>query len=313
MTNTLDATIAPRKTTKQRVVHAVIVVTVLVFVFGWLLSRFIDDELILDALADPTWQDLVVLSILSIVWVPSEAPGYRAMLSGSRRQVGSEADLSSNPAADVMPPGASSVVQHAYVRTVGFDHQSSSTGASGSFVFARGARLALPIPVFLVLSAADEVDDEALLITGISVALVAIVGVLIRVAGRSETSARRVDAEPGRFVSSIMVKLETDPIGDLGDQVVDSRDSADRVVAKRWPVGSVAVALDLALTSLIPAALIPAALIPVASLRAVGIGQKHPGLAVTVADEPDTGAVPDDSRVGVADRPGPIEDGGPNP
>ena len=52
----------------------------------------------------------------------------------------------------------------------------------------------------------------------------------------------------GRFVSWVMVKFHKDPVGDLGDQVVDFRDNAYRVVAQRWPIGSIAVALNLALT-----------------------------------------------------------------
>jgi uncharacterized membrane protein YbhN (UPF0104 family) len=268
-------TIMPEKTssTKQRVIRGLIVVAVLVFVFGWLLPQFIDYELIWDALTSMTWQDLLVLSVLAIVRVPTEAMVYRAMLPGLSLRVGSEAYLSSNVAANVMPPGASSVVQYAYFRTAGFDNQSSSTGALGTFVFPQGARLALPIVAFIVLLGVDGVDDEALIITGISVALVAIVSVLIWLVGRSEKSARWVGAKLGQFVSWILVKFKKDPVGDLGDQVVDFRDNAYRIVAKRWPFGTVAVALNLALTYLIL----------VASLRAVGVEQSQLGLAVTFA------------------------------
>lgn len=273
MTDTIAGDSAPKRTTRQRVVRGVIVVAILVFVFGWLLPQFIDYELIWDALTNLTWQDLVVLSILSILRVPTEAMVYRAMLPGLSIRVGSEAYLSSNVAANVMPPGASSVVQYAYFRSAGFDNQSSTTGALGTFVFPQGARLALPIVAFLVLLAADSVDSEALIITGISVALVAVVAVLIWLVGRSERSARWVGAQFGRFVSWIMVKFDKDPVGDLGDQVVDFRDNAYRVVAQRWPLGTVAVSLNLGLTYLIL----------VASLRAVGVEQEQLGLAVTFA------------------------------
>lgn len=273
VTNPTETDDVPQKSTKQRVVRSLIVVAVLVFVFGWLLPQFIDYDLIWEALTNLTFQDLLVLSLLAIARVPTEAMVYRAMLPGLSLRVGSEAYLSSNVAANVMPPGASSVVQYAYFRTAGFDNQSSTTGALGTFVFPQGARLALPIVAFIVLLGVDNVDNEALIITGISVALVAVVGVLIWLIGRSETSARWVGAKLGQFVSWIMVKFKKDPVGDLGDQVVDFRDNAYRVVAKRWPVGSIAVALNLFLTYLIL----------VASLRAVGVEQSELGLAVTFA------------------------------
>jgi uncharacterized membrane protein YbhN (UPF0104 family) len=70
-----------------------------------------------------------------------------------------------------------------------------------------------------------------------------------------------------------MVKFNKDPIGDLGDQVVDFRDNAYRIVAQRWPFGTVAVALNLGVTYLIL----------VASLRAVGVESAQLGLAATFA------------------------------
>jgi len=274
MAKTQDTTVpSTEPSTKKRVTRALVMIAVLVFVFGWLLPQIIDYQLVWDALTNLTWTDLIVLSLLSILRVPTEAMVYRAMLPGLSLKVGSEAYLSSNVAANVMPPGASSVVQYAYFRSAGFDNQSSTTGALGTFVFPQGARLALPIVAFIVLLGVGGVDTEALIITGISVVLVAVVGVLIRLVGKSETSARWVGAKLGQFVSWILVKFKKEPVGDLGDQVVDFRDNAYQIVARRWPFGTVAVALNLALTYLIL----------VASLRAVGVEQSQLGLAVTFA------------------------------
>lgn len=269
-TDTPQPTDAP---TKHRVRNALIMVAVFVVVFGWLLPQLIDYQLVWDALTELTLQDLVVLSILGIVRVPTEAMVYRAMLPGLRLRTGSAAYLSSNVAANVMPPGVSSVVQWAYFRRDGFDNEASTTGALGSFVFPQAARIVLPIPAFLVLLAIGGVDSEALIITGISVALVAVVCVLIWLVGRSESSARWLGAKLGSMVSWAMVKFHKDPVGDLGDQVVDFRDNAFAIVRERWLIGSLAAALNLFLTYLIL----------VASLRAVGIEASELGLAVTFA------------------------------
>lgn len=258
---------------KNKVVRALVVIVILVVVFGWLLPQIIDYDLIWDALTSMSGTDLVVLSVLAIVRIPTEAMVYRAMLPGLRLIAGSSAYLSSNVAANVMPPPASSIIQYAYFRAERFDTRASMTGAVGSFVFPQGARIALPIVAFAVLLATGQDDAEALLITGLSVAAVVVICVLIWLIGRSETSARWVGAKLGQFVSWVMVKLKKDPVGDLGDQVVEFRDNAYAIVRQRWPMGLTAVVLNLGLTFLIL----------VASLRAVGIEESQIGLSLIFA------------------------------
>jgi uncharacterized membrane protein YbhN (UPF0104 family) len=114
---------------------------------------------------------------------------------------------------------------------------------------------------------------EALLITGLSLAIAAAVAVLVWLIGRSETSARWVGRQLGRVVSWIQTKLHREPVGDLGDEVVDFRDHAYAVVSDRWLFGFTAVAANLAITYLIL----------VASLRFVGIEQDELGLAAIFA------------------------------
>ena len=269
--NTVDP--AAKPSPAKRIVRVLVGLVVLVFIFGWLLPQFIDYELIWEAVSGLTWGDLILLTALSLLRVPTEALIYRAMLPGLRIVAGSGAYLSSNVAANVMPPPASSIVQFAYFRAEGFDSQASMTGAVGSFIFPQGGRILLPIPALLLLVAVGGADSEALLIAGISAAVAALVCVLIRLIGRSEKSARWVGAKLGQFVSWIMVKLHKDPVGDLGDQVVDFRDNAFAVVRRRWRIGSIAVALNLTLTYLIL----------VVSLRAVGVGGDQIGLSLIFA------------------------------
>ncbi len=259
--------------TGKRIIRALVGLAVVIFVFGWLLPQVIDYELIWEAISGLTWGDLILLTALSLLRVPTEALIYRAMLPGLRIAAGSGAYLSSNVAANVMPPPASSIIQFAYFRAERFDSQASMTGAVGSFIFPQGGRLLLPIPALLVLLAVGGADSEALIIAGISAALAVLVCILIRLIGRSEKSARWVGAKLGQFVSWIMVKLHKDPVGDLGDQVVDFRDNAFAVVRRRWQIGSIAVAFNLTLTYLIL----------VVSLRAVGVGGDQIGLALIFA------------------------------
>jgi hypothetical protein len=140
-------------------------------------------------------------------------------------------------------------------------------------VFPQAARIVLPIIAFVVLIIAGQADEEAFIITAISVAVTIGVCVLLWLVGRSETSARWLGAQLGRFVSWLMTKFHKDPIGDLGDQVVDFRDNAFAIVRQRWPMGSIAVSFNLLLTYLIL----------VASLRAVGVEQSQLGLVIIFA------------------------------
>jgi uncharacterized membrane protein YbhN (UPF0104 family) len=262
-----------KPSTGRRVVRGLVTLAVLVFVFGWLLPQIIDYELVWEALTNLSLADLAVLTLLLVLRIPTEAMIYRAMLPGLSIRAGSEAYLSSNVAANVMPPPASSIIQYAYFRAEGFESQASMTGAVGSFIFPQAARIVLPVVAFIVLLAAGQADSEALIITLISLVLVAVIAALLWMIGRSETSARWLGAKLGRLVSWIMVKLHKEPVGDLGDEVVGFRDNAYAVVRRRWLVGSIAVALNLFITYLIL----------VASLRAVGIERSELGLVLIFA------------------------------
>ncbi|MGI9611264.1 MAG: lysylphosphatidylglycerol synthase domain-containing protein [Acidimicrobiales bacterium] len=271
MTN--ESKTEPQRTGSRRVLRVVVVIALLIFVFGWLLPRFIDYELIGEAISGLTWFDLVLLLTLSALRVPTEAMLYRAMLPGLRLAAGSGAYLSSNAAANFMPPPAPTVIQYAYFRSEGFANQPSLTGAVGSFIFPQGARVALPVVALAVLLIAGQADTEAFLITLGSLVLLTIIGILIRLIGRSETSARWVGAWLGRVASWVMSKLGREPVGDLGDQVVQFRNTAYAVVRERWPFGLLAVTLNLGLTYVIL----------IVSLRSVGIESSDIGLANTFA------------------------------
>jgi len=126
---------------------------------------------------------------------------------------------------------------------------------------------------FVVLLVAGQADTEALVITLGAIAVLIIIAILIRLVGRSDRSARWVGAKMARVASWVMTKLGREVVGDLGDQVVEFRNTAFAVVRERWPIGLTAVGLNLGLTYIIL----------VVSLRSVGIESSQIGLAVTFA------------------------------
>lgn len=183
-----------QETSGRRLVRIAVIAALVIVVFGWLLPQVIDYELIWAAMTGLNGTDHAWLVVLSVLRVPTEAMIYRAMLPGLRSPAGSGAYLSSNVAANVMPPPASTVIRYAYDRSEGFPNQQALTGAVGSFIFPQGARVALPVVALIVLLLAGRADSEAFLITLGSLVILTIIGVLIRQIGRSETSARWVGA-----------------------------------------------------------------------------------------------------------------------
>jgi uncharacterized protein (TIRG00374 family) len=125
------------------------------------------------------------------------------------------------------------------------------TGAVGSFVFPQAGRIVLPLVAFAALLVTGQADGAALVITLLALAITIVLAVVIRMIGRSETSARWVGKQLARLVSWVLVKFKRDPIDDLGPQVVDFRDNAYSIVRERWLFGSISVAANLALSYLI--------------------------------------------------------------
>src|SRR5207247_1500864 len=87
-----------------------LVIAALVFVFGWLLPRFIDYQQVWAALTELDAWEVAVLLSLALARIPTEALMYRAFLPGLGLWRGAEAYLSSNLAGQVLPPPAPSAV-----------------------------------------------------------------------------------------------------------------------------------------------------------------------------------------------------------
>ena len=71
-----------RSLTGKRIIRALVGLAVVIFVFGWLLPQVIDYELIWEAISGLTWGDLILLTALSLLRVPTEA---RSIFSKARR------------------------------------------------------------------------------------------------------------------------------------------------------------------------------------------------------------------------------------
>src|SRR5687768_6235549 len=136
-----------RQSLRSRAVGLLVQLGIAVFIFGWLLPRFIDYEETWNAIKGLSWWEFAILLSFSIARLPTEAMIYRALLPGLSVRVGAECYVSQN-FAGLFPPPFSSIVQYAYFRSDGFERRPALVGAVGSFIFPTAGRLAMPLVAF---------------------------------------------------------------------------------------------------------------------------------------------------------------------
>ena len=227
------------------------VIAVLTVVFGWLLPQFIDYQQVWDAVTELDGWEVVVLVGLGLARVPTEALIYRAFLPGLRLWRGSEAYLSSNLAAQVLPPPAPSVVQYGYFLGGGYAPNAAGLAALGSFVFPTIGRFLLPVVALVLLLITGEVNGTILLAGAVSLAGTIVVGIVGYYFLRAERIARRLGAKLQRPLSWMLVKLKRDPITDGAGRAAELRTHMLAVLREGWALGSIGVAANLFVTYLI--------------------------------------------------------------
>jgi uncharacterized membrane protein YbhN (UPF0104 family) len=235
----------------RRLLRPVLVVTVLVFVFVWLLPQFIDYDEVWDALGQLDGWEVAVLFALGLARIPTEALMYRAFLPGLGLRRGSEAYLSSNFAGQLLPPPSASVVQYGYFRGGGYASDASGLAALGSFVFPTIGRFLLPLVALVLLILTGEVAGSVWLVGGLSVVVSGAAGVAAYFFLRRERSARRLGARLQRPLSWTLVRLEREPIEDGAGRAAEIRTRALAILREGWALGSIGVAANLVLTYLI--------------------------------------------------------------
>jgi uncharacterized membrane protein YbhN (UPF0104 family) len=245
----------------RRLLRLVLVVAALVFVFAWLLPKFIDYEEVWEALTQLDTWEVAALLVLGLTRVPTEALMYRAFLPGLGLWRGSEVYLSSNFAGQLLPPPSASVVQYGYFRGAGYAADAAGLAALGSFIFPTIGRFLLPLVAFVMLLFAGEMTGSIALAASLSLVVTAVAGIAGYLFMRGERSARRLGAKAQRPLTWILVKLKRDSIEDGAGRAAELRIRALAVLRAGWALGSIGVAVNLFLTYLIL----------LASLRFVGV------------------------------------------
>jgi uncharacterized membrane protein YbhN (UPF0104 family) len=222
-----------------------------VLVFGWLLPQFIDYDDVWQALTRLDGWEVLALCGLALARIPTEALIYRAFLPELGLLQGSETYLSSNVAAQFLPPPGASVVQYGYFRRAGHPAETAQIAAAGSFVFPTIGRFVLPLVALVLLLLTGEVTGAIALAAALSVAITATAAVVGYYFLRGERSARWLGAKTERPLSWLLIKLKRDPIRDGANKAAQLRLQTLTLLHRGWRLGSIGVALNLALTYLI--------------------------------------------------------------
>ena len=238
----------PRQSLRSRLVGLGIQFALLIFIFGWLLPRFIDYEEVWEAIKDLAWWEFLILFVLGAARVPTEAMIYRALLPGFSLKVGSEAYLSQNFTGIVLPPPSSAIVQYAYFRSDGFERRTALIGAVGSFIFPSAGRMVMPLVAFAFLVLTGNFNPTAIWLAVSSVVILLIAAAAIWLIGRSDGSALWVGNQSGRAISWVLARFRRQPVTGLGDLLVNFRNNTYAIVRERWVPGAIAVSLNLFLT-----------------------------------------------------------------
>jgi putative heme transporter len=235
----------------RRLLKPVLVIVALLVVFGWLLPQFIDYHEVWEAIKELDAWEVLILVLLGLARVPTEALIYRAFLPGLGLWRGSEAYLSSNFAGQLLPPPSASVVQYGYFRGGGYAPAAAGLAAVGSFLFPTIGRFLLPLAALVLLLLTGEVSGTIWLAGGLSLAISALVGIGGYIVLRGERSARWLGAKLQRPLSWVLGKLKRDPVTDGAEKAAELRARALAVLREGWALGSVGVAVNLFMTYVI--------------------------------------------------------------
>ena len=198
----------------RRLLRPVLTFVALGLVFGWILPQFIDYAEVWQAMSLLDGWEMLLLVALALSRVPSEALMYRAFLPRLRLWRGSQAFLSSNFASQLLPPPSASIVQYRYFRGEGFQSDTASLAAAGSFLFPMLGRFLLPPAALVVLLAVGEVHGTVVVAATVALTLTGALALLAWVLLRTDQSARWLGARVERPLGRLLRIAKRTPVDD---------------------------------------------------------------------------------------------------
>jgi uncharacterized protein (TIRG00374 family) len=139
------------------------------------LPQFIDYSQVVDSLAQLTIAQVVLLSVMGIVYTWFSAGVYNVLIPGLSWWDGWKAWAASNSIAFVAPPGADLAIRFGMYRTAGISGEAAGAGIVLSWFFTTGYKLVVPIVAIAWIVIAEGINDEVV-ITITAIGLAAVIG-----------------------------------------------------------------------------------------------------------------------------------------
>jgi uncharacterized protein (TIRG00374 family) len=225
------------KENRRKAVRELVVIgVVLFFIFVVFLPQFIDYGQVIDSLAKLTIAQVVLLSVMGLVYTWFSAGVYNVLIPGLGWWSGWKAWAASNSIAFVAPPGADLAIRFGMYRTAGISGEAAGAGIVLSWFFTTGYKLIVPIIAIAWIVIAEGIQDEVVVtITAIGVAaVIGGVGLTFLILYR-ENVALRIGQMGQRWYNGMAGgKWKFPEAEGLGVKLVDFRAQAIGTVQSRW-------------------------------------------------------------------------------
>jgi uncharacterized protein (TIRG00374 family) len=221
---------------KKALRELIIIGVVLFLVFVVFLPQFIDYGQVLDSLAQLTIAQVLLLSVMGLVYTWFSAGVYNVLIPGLGWWNGWKAWAASNSIAFVAPPGADLAIRFGMYRTAGISGEAAGAGIVLSWFFTTGYKLVVPIIAIAWIVIAEGINDEVVVtITAIGLAaVVGGVGLTFLILYR-ESVARRIGEMGQRWYNGMAGgKWKFPEAEGFGVKLVDFRAQAIGTVRSRW-------------------------------------------------------------------------------
>jgi uncharacterized protein (TIRG00374 family) len=225
------------KENRKKAIRELIIIGVVLFlIFGVFLPQFIDYGQVLDSITKLTLGQVLVLSILGMIFTWFSAGVYNVLIPGLGWWNGWKAWAASNSIAFVAPPGADLAIRFGMYRTAGISGEAAGAGIILSWFFTTGYKLVVPIIAIAWIVIAEGVQDEVVVtITAIGLAaVIGGIGLTFLIIYREKVALRIGETSQRWYNGLAGGKWKFPEAEGLGVKLVDFRAQAIGTVRSRW-------------------------------------------------------------------------------
>ena len=221
---------------KKAIRELVIVAVVLFLIFVVFLPQFIDYGQVIDSMLQLSIGEIVVLSVLGVLFTWFSAGVYNTLIPGLGWWEGWKAWAASNSVAFVAPPGADLAIRFGMYRTAGISGEAAGAGLILSWFFATGYKLVVPIIALAWVLVEEGLDDD-LLVTITIIGVAAVIGGagLVALILYRESIALRIGDIAQRWYNGLAGgRWKFPEAAGVGVKLADFRAQVKDTLSERW-------------------------------------------------------------------------------